>query len=412
MTFTTYLPRLKWQNAAPWFIAGCICLCSLFFAQSSHRLVVDEVAHLPQIQWFMEGRWELRQGLAMLPGYHLLVAALAALLGLDVEGMRATGVLFGLSAACAFYGIRRHLRDTHAIRSAALFFFLPVLYPYYFLIYTDVLSLALVLWALWSTLKSRHWLSACLLTASVFVRQNNVIWAGLLPAIAFWPELKAMVESRCMPAALRLVHKSMPYGVPVLLFALYWMWNGSISLSRNVAAGHPDLTIHTGNLYYAVFLCLLLFPVEACKGLRDFLASVKRMPWLVLLPLLLAFGGKIKGSPDNYAFTDYYVRNAMIEAIRHGGWPRWLFSVLTALAACGLSRTRFLHAQGWLIYPFACVYLGSSWLIEGRYAIIPLAIWMAFRVNAPDREEKITLCCWAAVSTLLVWIIFTGRLML
>jgi hypothetical protein len=208
------------------------------------------------------------------------------------------------------------------------------------------------------------------------------------------------------------VRKVAPYAAPVILFATYWAWNGSISLAKNVAAAHPDLTLHTGNFYYAVFLCLLLFPIEAWKGLREFLISIRRWPWLVLLPLTLAFYGKIKGSPDNYAFTDYFVHNAIIEAIRHGGWARWLFSILTALAACGLGRTRLLLSQGWLIYPFALLYLCSSWLIEGRYAIVPLAIWMAFRRRAPDGEERITLVCWIVVSQLLVWAIFSGHIML
>ncbi|MDD9875130.1 MAG: hypothetical protein OXU22_06295, partial [Gammaproteobacteria bacterium] len=40
-------------------------------------LKADELAHYPQIKAFAEGRFEIKRGLAMLPGYHAIIAALA-----------------------------------------------------------------------------------------------------------------------------------------------------------------------------------------------------------------------------------------------------------------------------------------------------------------------------------------------
>src|SRR3546814_11420877 len=92
-----------------------------------------------------------------------------------------------LPAALPFWG---SLGDPHASRSAALLFFLPFLFPYYFLVYTDVLSWLLVLCALLATLERRHVLAALALALSIGVRQNNVVWAGFMPLLALWPTLQ------------------------------------------------------------------------------------------------------------------------------------------------------------------------------------------------------------------------------
>jgi hypothetical protein len=323
--------------------------------------------------------------------------------------MRAMGLLFGVLAASAFYGIRKRLGDANALRSAALLFFLPILYPYYFLIYTDVLSLALVLCALWATLQNRHTLSAMVLTAAVLVRQNNVAWAALLPALVLWPKVRELTTTHSMPRLLRL---TAPYAVPVLIFAIYWAWNGTISLSKTVASVHPDLTLHAGNLYYALLLCLALFPVEIGKGAKEFYTMALRRRWLFLIPIVFVAFANVRGSPDNYAGENYFIHNAVVSSIRHHGWARWLFAFSTAFAACGVSRTRFLLPQGWLIYPTAVFYLCSSWLIEGRYAIVPLAIWMALRQSPSDLDEKIRFAMWIATSQFIIWGILGDHFML
>lgn len=74
--------------------------------------------------------------------------------------------------------------------------------------------------------------------------------------------------------------------------------------------------------------------------------------------------------------------------------------------------TTFLLPRGWLVYVFAAVYLCSSWLIEWRYALVPLAIWMALRQGASARQEMVSLVAWIVLGQFIVWGIFGGHFML
>lgn len=53
----------------------------------------------------------------------------------------------------------------------------------------------------------------------------------------------------------------------------------------------------------------------------------------------------------------------------------------------------------WL-YPLAFLYLGGSWLIETRYAIVPLVLFLLLRCTLPWRLEmaqflfNVVLCLW------------------
>src|SRR5690606_34167054 len=350
---------------------GGLCLLALLFAQASGRTIADESVHVPQIQWFLQGRFEAHPLLTTIPGYHLLVAAVLKVLSIDsVAAMRAVGAVIGIACALVFRRIRTTLGDPDASRSAALLFFLPFLFPYYFLVYTDVLSLLLVLAALLATLDRRHMLAGLAVALSIGVRQNNVVWAGFLPLFALWPTLR---EAGWRPwrRAGTIARVAWPYALPVAVFFAYWAWNGTISLSKTVAGGHPDLKLHAGNVWFSLFLFFVFFPHDAWAGAKRFAAALRRNAWLLLLPLAIIVVARLKGSYDNTQFTDYFIRNAIVEAVRHGGWERWAFGALVALSACSIAFVRFAVPQAWLVYQFAVFYLVASWLIENRYSIIP-----------------------------------------
>jgi alpha-1,2-glucosyltransferase len=386
-------------------------LCALLYVVQKPHIVVDELAHMAQIRSFMHGTFALNPFLTTIPGYHLLMAAIMGALGLESDGcMRAISAIFSLLSGLGFYLIRRTLGDLHASSQAALFFFMPLIYPYYFLIYTDVLSLALVLCGILASLKQRHIAAAIILTLSILVRQNNVVWAAFAPALALWPTLEqsAWRPWRCWKSLLRT---GWPYLLPVAIFLAYWAWNGTISLSKTVAAEHPDLSLHPGNVYFLLAMFLLFFPFETWQGIRQFFINIKARPWLILVPLLLVACIKLKGSPDNYQDTHYFLRNGIIEFVQHG-WARWAFAVVVAVAACSIAHTRFLLPQGYLIYLFAAFYLSSSWLIENRYSIIPLALWMALRKADNPSAERWTFLDWVLAAHFFVWGIFSGKFML
>lgn len=402
-----------WNVSARWRLVGLLLLltliaCFIRLAAWQSQAIVDEGVHVPQVSSFMSGSWDTHPDLAMIPGYHVVMAGLMSASGLSSLGaMRGISALFGLSAALAFYFIRRKLGDEDALASAALFFVCPLFFPYYFLVYTDIFSLTVVLLAVLSAISGRHLLAACIMTLSLAARQNNVIWAAFLAAYAAWPALtkadsnpRAMLKEAVVPA--------LPYLLPAAAFLLYWRWNGAIVFSAKVAGGHPDLTLHGGNVWFALFLFMVLFPREAWKGLQSFGEAVRARPWLLVIPVVLCAWVRMRGSGDNHAYYDYFIRNAFIAFVAHG-WARFCFGILVALAACSIVFTRFRDPRGALIYPFSVICLASSVLIENRYSIIPFALWMAFR---QDNSPRWMLPAWLALSALLCYGVLTLRFML
>lgn len=410
------IPKASSRLSVALVLLFAIWLLSLLDALHAGRFrnIIDEAAHVPQIESFLKGHFVIEPHLTMIPGYHLAMAGLMKITGLQsLSGMRAINALLGLIAVAFFYFIRRSVDDTRALKHAAMFLFLPLLYSYYFLIYTDTLSLALVLAALLANLKGRHMLAAAALLLSVLVRQNNVVWAGFLAAFAAWPALR---ESRwrlrpCLSDVLRIVP---PYILPIIVFLVYWAWNGSISLSKGEATAHPDLTLHRGNLSFFLLLCLILFPHRIWAGARRFCVAVRTRPWLIVAPLIALLFAKLDGfgfGPGGIQ-TSYFIHNRIIEAINADRAYQVMFRLAVALAACGLLFTRFVQPQAWLVYPFCAFYLSSSWLIENRYSIIPAALWMALQKNEDEKAEIYVLLAWVIVSVYLTHKVLHGRYML
>ncbi|WP_213947111.1 hypothetical protein [Luteibacter sp. dw_328] len=397
----------RWRGAG---LLLLVLLLALFvrLACWQSQAIVDEGVHVPQIESLMRGSFDTQPVLAMIPGYHVVMAGLMTLSGLASLGaMRGLSALFGVAAALIFYFIRRKLADEDALMSAALFYVFPLFYPYYFLVYTDIFSLTVVLLAVLSAMNGRHVLAACIMTLSLAVRQNNVIWAALLAAYAAWP---ALVE-REGNAAVKLkeaITRALPYALPAIAFLAYWRWNGTIVFSAKISSAHPDLSLHAGNVWLTLFLFLMLFPHSAWKGLQDFAAAVRTRPWLIGFPVALCVWVRLHGSGDNQAFQDYFIRNAFIAFVAHG-WARVGFSLVVALAACSIVFTRFRDPRGVLVYPFSVVCLASSVLIENRYSIIPFALWMAFR---RDDSPRWMMAVWLVLSLLITYGVLTKTFML
>jgi predicted membrane-bound mannosyltransferase len=276
------------RNVAGLLLLVVLFACFVRLGVWQAQAIADEGVHVPQVTSFMSGSWETNPFLAMIPGYHVVMAGLMNAGGLSSIGaMRGVSAMFGLLAALVFYSIRRKLGDEDALVSAALFFVFPLFYPYYFLVYTDIFSLTVVLLGVLSAISGRHLLAACIMTLSLAVRQNNVIWAAFLAAYAAWPALAerdASIWSRLNDAFTR----ALPYVLPVLAFVAYWRWNGTIVFSSRLSGGHPDLKLHGGNVWLTLFLFLVLFPRDAWKGLQSFGLAVRARPWLLLVTLGLS----------------------------------------------------------------------------------------------------------------------------
>lgn len=365
----------------------------------------DEWVHWHQIQRFVQHDYRVfDEYLTNIPGYHWLVTGIMWLFGADWLGpARGINAVFGLGALAAFYAARRHLHRNDARRATALLMFLPVLFPYWFLVYTDTLALALLLAAALASVKGHHILAALALVASMGVRQNNVFWIGVLALLHLWP-LWRDARWRIWSTWRESLALAWPYGVAVLVFVAYWAWNGSISYSNAQGVNaHPDVKFDVGNPYYLLFIAGCLLPLHTLAGLRRFANAATRHWWLWLVPVavfgLYAWLFTVH-HPYNTFEGDYFLRNTLLQTVAHPmTWPWFAFGGIGTLAFCGLAFTRFVRSEYRWVLPLSLLFVGASWLIETRYAIVPMAMFLLLRVPERDWMERVTLAWWIVVST-------------
>ena len=104
--------------------------------------------------------------------------------------------------------------------------------------------------------------------------------------------------------------------------------------------------------------------------------------------------------PYNVFEGDYFLRNTLLQNVqKHVGlwWP--LFGGIATLAACGLAFTRFVRPEVRWLLPLSLLFVGASWLIETRYAVVPMALLLLLRVPERDWIERATLAWWIGIAT-------------
>ncbi len=147
--FSTPVSRIE----LGWATLLVVWLATLIYSTSGFTLA-DEWVHWFQIRRFLHGDYQVySEYLTNIPGYHWLVTVLLWPVGTDTLGAaRAVTALMMLATTYLFYRIRMTLHPRDAQRAAAQFFFLPTMFVYGFMVYTDVPALMFLLAALLATL--------------------------------------------------------------------------------------------------------------------------------------------------------------------------------------------------------------------------------------------------------------------
>lgn len=361
-----------------------------------HAPFTDEVDHFAQVTQFLHDTGRVLPGLTTIPGYHALVAAILRACGADsLDAARLVNGAFGLFAVAGFHAVRRRAWPGTETLATAQLIVLPILVPLFFVVYTDVLALALLLWATWASLARRHLLAALLACALVGVRQHEVVWGGLLFFLAAGD--RAVDDVR--DGGLRFLRPLWPYVLPFGLFLGFWIWNGSISLSRTETAVHPDVSLHAANPLFALLVAGLLMPLQALHGLHVFARAPRDWRWLLLVPVLACafwFAFRVD-NPLNTNYPWFYLHNHLALYVDQHPFARALASCVVG-AACGFAAFRLSPRAAYAMVPIAFVFLAASWLVELRYAMVPIVLWLAFREQRSRPIEYATLALWLVLA--------------
>jgi alpha-1,2-glucosyltransferase len=403
---SSILPRLNQPSVALWLAGAIVVGQSLFTASSMlHvRRYSDEGYHAEQVERYCKGQTDLREGITMLPGYHIITAAIANWRDdCSLERMRKQNVIWGVCATLFALLILRSLGAHSPATRTLSFHFLPVLFPYHFLVYTDVFAVVLTLLALYLAIQ-RYWAVAGFVAAvSIAVRQTNALVLVLLVMLALFETARTSSYWNWLKLFLA---KSWTSLLGLIGFAIFVYRNGG------VAVGDRDshqLGLHIGNVVFVLLLlALVALPVNLERIWRERDRLVRVGFGLSLAALYFAYMYLFKVD-HAYNQQHKFLRNVLVMWASSNMLTKTLFFAPIAVGFAALWTTPLVRRSYWIWVPVFLLGLLPESLIEQRYAIVPLSLWMLMRRDGTPFAETLTALSNLAVSMWLLQHIVSGQ---
>jgi alpha-1,2-glucosyltransferase len=375
------------------------CLCALF-RLSNLSIVADERIHRLEIVTLAGGNLEIVNKLTMFPGYHAMVALLAWLTGAQcTTALRMLSALVGLPVIVTFYLTVRQLTPRFAAVATLQFAFLPILFPLFFVLYTDAFSLLLVLLSVLLVLRHRRNAAAAVAILSVLVRQTNILCLAFVLGLAYLEDHGPTLSREKLVSALR---QNLLFVLGLAGFAGFVVVNGGVAVGDQSA--HP-LKLSLGNVYLFLFLYFFLSLPVYLADLKFTLARLadKRVLGLSLVLYGVFMSTFVNDHPYNqvsvrtfkFATAELvghapFLRNELLHLATQSALTKTVFFIPVLLSCLLLMKTKLAQPRLLLIYPLLLLLLTPSWLIEQRYSLVPLALLLLARERRSPTLEYAT----------------------
>jgi alpha-1,2-glucosyltransferase len=398
-----------------------LLLASGWFLFTVRPIYADEYCHFKEaILPIVEARWLGHPECVLtLPTYHFLTAGLMKLLSWhSLLEARAANAFWAFSLLWLAFSWRQN--DTRWFRwfkSLQLGFF-PLLMPYFFLTYTDTLSLLVVLLSLY--LHEGNWRksSAFIHLISVAVRQTQIIWLMFclvwdLRRFASDRETRFGSGQKFIVVLLRWIW---PELVVLAIFGAVVMWLGRLTVSSGLS--HPSFVLRLENVWLFFALLPVLFLPYLLNSIPR-LVERMRQEWLGMalvvaaLGFLFSFTWHVDHPFNNPGqFDVLFIHNWAVEAISQNLWLRISTFVAIILGIWLLIDWPFLKSEHRWFIPFGLLMLALHWLIETRYQL-PLLAFLLLQRRASSRSLELAQFFYQLVfSFAIFWLLITTQLFL
>lgn len=384
-------------------------------AMMDSGLLADENFHYLQITIFRDKNFYILENLTTIPGFHLIMTV--ASLATDQDSImffRAINGLFGIASSVVFLGLFKKIHRQISIEKFIQYSLLPISFPYHFLVYTDSLSLLLVILGVYLALEKRFNLSGFVLFLSLLVRQNNIIWlflAFIIYCLDFYSNnSKSPSWSNFLRGGLAFISTSAFFGLFVYV-------------NRGIAIGdksmHPGSELSLGNIFFFLFLYFFLFLPSIIKMLLNLSNKIEtsKTTYLYLLGLFISlyviylFTFDVS-HPYNVQWQDYFLRNKLLNLIVSSPLSKTLYFIPMGLAAIHIYQKSISSPQLLLLFFLIAIFLMPSSLIEQRYYIIPFSLIIAAFPVENRSIEIVTCILYLVLSFVFVSLISSGRFFL
>ncbi|MDI4659887.1 MULTISPECIES: hypothetical protein [Cobetia] len=429
---------------------------------------VDEGVHFAQVRQFLAGDWGQHPKLTTLTLYHATMAvtlmtlqtlgewlnlplAADAMAGRwpempSVDWVRGLSLLGFSAMACmvwrALPSVYRRLDPMldesgarqQANRQSWQWLWLPIIFPYLALVYTDPWIIALVALQLVALVHERRLALLALILVGLGLRQDSIVllglWGGLLlfmahaqsgahsQAVGMAPPLRSPLRQLSVWWGL-IVRWWWVAVIPVAAFIGFVLWNDGIAMGDT---GRHQAGWHTGNLGYylgvigVVFLPLWLADLPRQWHLLWRLCTQGAWPWRGIL-LLMALAGvwvmlvmSFEVTHD-YNFQRWTIRNTWLLWLNDHPVGLWVTMLLTTSMALWWLRAPLRLGHGGLLLVMLALMVCTRELIETRYMLPLVTIFQLLRcAERAEVERAMTLWAVSMGALLMAGLVLTRTL--
>ncbi|WEJ93707.1 glucosyltransferase [Yamadazyma tenuis] len=286
---------------------------------------------------------------------------------------------------------------------------MPLLFPYYFLFYTDPWSLVLTIACLSASLRSSTIVGGLLGFASLWFRQTNIIWIAFVASVYIDkkvnPNKNVLIYAKdYVLACFQHVGSLAPFVLNFVLFGIFLKVNGGITFGDKE---NHQIQLHLVQVFYCfVFISIFTWPswlsVENLKRYVNFVLGRNLKRCMIHIPVSIVCCIIIK-----YIIANFTVVHPFLLADnRHYTfyiWKKILSKQYTDLLAVpiyhfatwNIVNSLVQNTKGLSMSPITIVTflvatvltIVPSPLFEPRYYITPLVVFRLF--TGPERHHQL-----------------------
>lgn len=348
--------------------------------------------------------------MAKLPGYVISVGAIEHFFGHSRQNARLVSTIFALISVLIFYFVAKRLDPKVASIKTLQYFFFPILFIFFFLIYSDVYSLLFVLITFLLVLKRKYFWAGFFGFLSLLIRQNNLIWLGFFCIYILFDKYNLSINF----VNLKRYFKDISLFIfSFFLSAIFILVNKSAVIAEPEM--HP-LSFHLDNIFFLLFLFFFLFLPLNLGNLPKIIRLLKSnretflLLTLLLIDIFLLYFLTFKADhPYNSLTRGSFLRNILLNYFVENSIRKSIFFLPMGYSILSLWVTPLVNKKYYLIYPFAFIFLSMLWLIEQRYYLIPFALFILFKKSQSFLIEFFTLIIFIILAGIIFSVILSRK---
>lgn len=395
-----------------------VALIALYFINNINKdhLYVDEGHYYRQIANVAKFNFtfDIMDHVFALPGYGISIGIIEYFWGPSMQSSRLVTTILSLLSVLIFYLLACKIDRENSEMKTLQYFFFPILFIFFFLLYTDVYSLLYVLISFLLVLKKRYYWAGFIGFLSLLVRQNNIVWLGFFASFIFVEniKLKRINVNVCKTYFKDIILFLFSF-IAVLIFV--FINKGATVADKPLA----PLSFHLENLFFLLFLFFFLFLPLNIANFSKIIGLVNNKIQFILLFLIeinillvyiLTF--KVSHPSNNIPDDNFFMRNIFLSYMTGGIINKIVSFFPIGYSILSLFVTPLIDKKYCLIYPFTFLFLGMLWLVEPRYYLIPFTFFLLFKKSQSFLVEYSTLAIYIFFAEIIFFLILSKKFFL